>query len=111
MQLVSFYSGLSRCISAFGSRFSLTPLVRSDHMHVVCMYLDAGDQIGRHPATSSQLFIVVHGAGWVEGGDGTRVAIASGHAVLWQQGEEHAAGSDEGMVAIVVESDDIGGIE
>jgi quercetin dioxygenase-like cupin family protein len=53
------------------------------------------------------LFTVVRGAGWVSGGDGGRAAIAAGEAVLWEAGEEHESGSDEGMTALVVEAESL----
>jgi hypothetical protein len=45
--------------------------------------------------------------GWVAGDDGEREAITSGDAVLWEPGEEHESGSDEGLTALVVESGEI----
>ena len=58
-----------------------------------------GGVVGRHPAAVSQLFVVVHGEGWVSSGDGEREDLVAGQAVLWEQGEEHASGSYEGMTA------------
>lgn len=36
--------------------------------------------------------------------------IAAGEAALWQPGEEHAAGTESGMTAIVVESEVLAGV-
>jgi hypothetical protein len=38
---------------------------------------------------------------------GERETIGAGEAVLWEPGEEHESGSDDGMTALVVESDSI----
>jgi quercetin dioxygenase-like cupin family protein len=73
--------------------------------HVVLIEIGPGGRVGRHPAAAQQLFAVVRGSGWVAGDDGEREPIAPGEAVLWAPGEEHESGSDEGMTAMVVESD------
>jgi quercetin dioxygenase-like cupin family protein len=74
---------------------------------VVVIEIGPGGVVGRHPAVVAQLFTVVRGAGWVSGADGLRKVISAGEAVLWEQGEEHESGSDEGMTALVVEAERI----
>lgn len=61
--------------------------------------------MGYHRAAKHQLFAVVEGEGWVHGSGPDRVPIVAGQAALWESGEEHEAGTDTGMVAIVVEGD------
>lgn len=73
--------------------------------HVVVIEIGPGGVVARHPAVVVQLFVVVRGSGWVSGADGERRPIGAGEAVLWEQGEEHESGSDEGMTALVVESE------
>jgi quercetin dioxygenase-like cupin family protein len=75
--------------------------------HVVVMEIAPGGVVGRHPAAGTQLFAVVSGTGWVSGGDGDRVPIRAGEAVVWEPGEEHESGSDEGMTALVVEAESL----
>jgi quercetin dioxygenase-like cupin family protein len=75
--------------------------------HVVVIEIAAGGRVGRHPAATRQLFVVVRGRGWVSGADGERRAITAGEAVLWDPGEEHESGSDDGMTALVVEAESI----
>lgn len=75
--------------------------------HVVVIEIAPGGIVGRHPAGAAQLFAVVGGAGWVSGGDGERSAIRAGEAVLWEPGEEHESGSDEGMTVLVVEAESL----
>ena len=79
----------------------------SANAHVVVIEIAPGGVVARHPAGPAQLFTVVRGAGWVSGGDGGRAAIAAGEAVLWEAGEEHESGSDEGMTALVVEAESL----
>ena len=75
--------------------------------HAVVIEIAAGGVVGRHPAVVAQLFVVVHGSGWVSGADGEREPIESGQAVLWEQGEEHESGSDTGMTALVLEGESL----
>jgi quercetin dioxygenase-like cupin family protein len=75
--------------------------------HVVVIEIEPGGVVARHPAGMTQLFVVFHGSGWVSGGDGERMSIAAGEAVVWEAGEEHESGSDEGMRVLVVEAEAI----
>jgi quercetin dioxygenase-like cupin family protein len=74
---------------------------------VVLIEIAPGGVVGRHPAGVAQLFIVVRGAGWVSGADGERAQIGAGEAALWEPGEEHESGSDDGMTVLVVEADEL----
>lgn len=49
------------------------------------------------------MLAVVHGTGWVTGGDGAARLIKTGQAAVWEVGEEHGAGTDNGMTAVCVE--------
>ncbi len=60
-----------------------------------------------HAAPLDQLFAVVSGSGWVAGRDGVRVPLEAGEAVVFDTDEEHQAGSDVGMMVVVVEADDL----
>ncbi len=88
---------------------SVSAMVRrlAPQAHVVVIEIGPGGVVGRHPAAVRQLFAVVRGAGWVSGGDGERVPIRAGEAVLWEAGEEHESQSDTGMTALVVESESL----
>ena len=67
------------------------------------LYFEPGGRIGSHPAGPSQLFMVVEGSGWVEGGDGARRDLRAGEAVLIESGEAHAKGSESGMTAVMLQ--------
>lgn len=75
--------------------------------HVVVIEIESGGVVGRHPAVAAQLFAVVKGSGWVSGADGEREPISAGEAVLWEPGEAHESGSDEGMRVLVVEAESL----
>jgi quercetin dioxygenase-like cupin family protein len=70
-----------------------------------CFHFEPGDRVGRHEADIRQLFCVVAGEGWTAGPDGARVPIGTGEAALFEPGEDHEAGTDTGMTAIVLEGD------
>jgi hypothetical protein len=75
--------------------------------HVVVIEVGPGGVVGRHPAVGAQLFTVVRGSGWISGGDGEREPIGTGEAALWEAGEDHESGSEEGMTALVVEAESL----
>ena len=74
-------------------------------VQLTCLALAAGGVIGTHPATGTQLFLVITGEGWVAGPDGRRVAVSAGWGVRWDDGEEHTSGTEAGLVALAVEGD------
>ena len=76
-------------------------------LQVVFIEIGPGGVLGRHPAGPHQLFAVVSGSGWVSGADGERELVSAGDVVIWESGEEHESGSDEGMTAIVVEAEEL----
>ncbi|MEV0648184.1 cupin domain-containing protein [Phytomonospora sp. NPDC050363] len=81
-----------------------TRVARGDgSIQLTCLTVAPGGTIGEHPATARQIFLVVAGEGWVAGADGERVPIAAGTGVQWEQGEEHASGSETGMTALALE--------
>ncbi len=82
-------------------------LARTEDFHVACVRLEPGGLAGRHPAVSDQLSAVVEGSGWVASADDERHPIATGEAAVWHTGEEHEAGTDSGLVAIVVEAEEL----
>ena len=104
MRIFRFDEEVSVPIVAHGSRFRIGPLTGDGAaVRVQVLHLPAGGVVGRHPAVARQLFAVVAGHGWVAGGDEVRRAIEPDRAALWEPGEEHEAGSDLGLTAVVVE--------
>ena len=75
--------------------------------HAVVIEIGAGGIVARHPSVVGQLFVVVRGSGWVSGRDGEREPISAGEGVLWERGEEHESGSDEGLTALVLEAESL----
>jgi quercetin dioxygenase-like cupin family protein len=100
-----FGADAGRHVDQHGSDFVISRLVHSDAVHIACMRLGPGGRVGYHPAATYQLFAIVEGEGWVRGETGDSVPVRTGQAAFWEPGERHAAGTDTGMVAMVVEGD------
>ena len=91
-------------IDNFGSESRIGRLTgENTRGRIQILYLAPGGVIVGHRAELRQLFAVVSGAGWVSGGEGARRSIRTGQAAVWEPGEEHQAGSDEGLTAVWVE--------
>jgi hypothetical protein len=104
MELVSFAADVGHHVDRFDSDFVLSPVMGPrDSARTVVMHLAAGGAVGEHDAVATQLFCVVEGRGWVSGADGVRRPIEKHQAAQWTVGEVHAAGTDVGLVAIVIE--------
>ncbi len=66
-----------------------------------------GGTVGRHAATSAQVFAVVSGEVEVCGPDDVRRTLAPGLLALWETGEEHRSWTrddSEGAVVVIVET-------
>lgn len=72
-----------------------------------CMYLEQDGIIGYHEAVVPQLLLIVHGEGWVKGGDHQTFEIKAGDAVFWHKGEGHETKTQKGLMAIVIESEEL----
>lgn len=72
--------------------------------HVYAVHIEAGGEIGAHPAGFDQLFLVVQGSGWVAGADGVQHSLSALQGAWVPQGETHSKGSREGMVAIMIQA-------
>ncbi|WP_031305720.1 cupin domain-containing protein [Brevibacillus panacihumi] len=71
-----------------------------------CIRIGPKGVLGYHPAVVDQLFLVVEGEGWVRGKDDSEpVPISAGQAAFWEAGEGHESGSEEGMIAMVIEGE------
>ena len=107
MRIYSFSTSAGHQAGGFGNDFVLSPLTSPDGTaSVACFHLAAGGYVGEHEAVVGQLFCVVEGQGWVSGRDGRQKPIHAQQAAYWEPGEMHAAGSDSGLIAIVVEGND-----
>src|SRR4051812_3539132 len=103
MRIFRFDEDVSIPISEFDSRFRIGPLTGLDsRVRVQLMYLPREGLIGRHPTATRQFLGVITGRGWVSGHDDERRDVGPGYGALWEPGEEHETGSDDGMTAICI---------
>lgn len=75
-----------------------------DEPIIHCAYLDPQGVIGFHQAGMPQLFLVLQGEGWVRGEAPERKPIRTGQAAYWAEGEWHEAGTEAGMMAMIIEA-------
>jgi len=109
MKVVDFSPARCSPIELFGSvRATSVPLADgSGAVHVYAVRIAPGGSIGRHEAGFDQLFLVMEGSGWAEGGDGVRVDLPAGRGAFFRKGESHAKGSMAGLTALMVQVDRI----
>ncbi|MGZ9587161.1 cupin domain-containing protein [Paenibacillus marinisediminis] len=112
MKLFRFDEDAGKSITAYNSsNLIMSKILFNEEgtliYHVGCMHIGAGGSVGRHPASTDQLFLVVSGEGWVQAMENPPVPISSGYAAFWEQGEWHESGSESGMTVIVIEGNGI----
>ncbi len=109
MDIFRFDSDVGKSITQYGS--SNVVLSRVLHLtteaHVRCFHLGVGGVVGYHQATLPQLFLVVNGTGWVRGESNKRLAISVGQAAFWAKGEWHESGTADGMMAMIIEGENL----
>ncbi|NOH02701.1 MAG: cupin [Chloroflexi bacterium] len=106
MKIYNFGPKRGEKIEKFDSDFIFSRITHSNTgVKVSCFHLTANGVVGYHQATTQQLFLVLRGKGWVRGGFPNRIPIAENQAVFWDKNEWHEAGTDTGLVAIVIEGD------
>jgi GrpB-like predicted nucleotidyltransferase (UPF0157 family)/quercetin dioxygenase-like cupin family protein len=106
MRILRFDPKVSFPVSHFGSHFTVAPLTAPGaRAQVQVLHLPAGGAVGRHEAALRQLFAVVAGSGWASGQESRHRDLRAGYAALWDQGEDHEAGTDTGLTALCIEGD------
>lgn len=109
MQTVRFSADHALPIELFHSVGASSVALGHGHgeTHVYAIHVEAGGMIGTHPTGFAQLFLVVQGSGWASGHDNIRQPLKAGEGVYFACGEMHAKGSDEGMMAIMIQVSDM----
>jgi mannose-6-phosphate isomerase-like protein (cupin superfamily) len=106
MEIYTFGKATGRKIDAYQSNFVMSRIVRTTHdAHIGCMHLEKEGLIGYHQATLPQLLLIVSGEGLVRGEEERGVSVYPGDAVFWTSGEWHETTSQNGLTAIVIESE------
>jgi quercetin dioxygenase-like cupin family protein len=108
MRIIRSDANIPRAIADWGSHgvamWRISEFSDNDGVRVSLGRYEPGSELGRHPTGSWQAFAIVDGGGWVEGGDGARVEVAAGDVVVWEPGEEHTSGTDDGMLVSIVQT-------
>jgi hypothetical protein len=91
MKILRFDSEVGRSILQYNSTgFVISGVVHLfDEAVLNCAYLSAKGTIGYHQAALPQLFLVVHGEGWVRSELADKAVIKVGQAAYWEKGEWH----------------------
>jgi quercetin dioxygenase-like cupin family protein len=96
VEILDFSLPAGRPVRAHGSvGLTAQALVRSDAVAVTVLRVEAGGEIGRHPAVVDQLLVIVMGRAAVQAGDGLWQEIRAGQAAVWRAGEEHSTRAAE----------------
>jgi mannose-6-phosphate isomerase-like protein (cupin superfamily) len=78
----------------------------SGEAHVRVLRLGAGSRVPPHETGFGQLFVPIDGRGWVSQGS-DQVDIGVGQAAYFPRGVIHAKGTETGMVALMIQVDDL----
>ncbi|PFB70551.1 cupin [Bacillus cereus] len=108
MKIFDFSEKVGKKITAFQSNFIMSKIVNHQgNIHIGAMHLRENGIIGYHEAVVSQLLLIVDGDGYVCGADKEKVKVEAGQAVFWKKGELHETSTEHGLMAIVMEAEDL----
>ncbi|NWK70130.1 cupin [Bacillus paramycoides] len=108
MKIFDFSEKVGKHISAFQSNFIMSKILNyQGNIHIGAMHLQENGIIGYHEAVVSQLLLIVQGEGFVCSADKEKVKVEAGQAVYWEKGELHETSTEKGLMAIVIESEDL----
>jgi quercetin dioxygenase-like cupin family protein len=86
----------------------LTPSILEGSLVQAAIFRVApGGRLRRHPATFPQILAVLEGSGEVSGADGADEPIEAGEAVFWHGGEDHETRSAGGLIALIIEGENL----
>ncbi|MBJ8113467.1 cupin [Bacillus cereus group sp. N6] len=108
MKIFDFSEKVGKKISAFQSNFIMSKILNhKGNVHIGAMHLRENGIIGYHEAVVSQLLLIMDGEGYVCGADKENVKVEAGQAVFWEKGEFHETITEKGLLAIVIESEEL----
>lgn len=108
MKIFDFSEKVGKQITAFQSNFIMSKIVNHQgNIHIGAMHLKENGIVGYHEAVVSQLLLIVDGEGYVCGADKEKVKVKAGQAVFWEKGEFHETSTEHGLMAIVMEAEDL----
>ncbi|MGH1285052.1 cupin [Bacillus toyonensis] len=108
MKIFDFSEKVGKHISVFQSNFIMSKIVNHQgNVHIGAMHLQESGIIGYHEAVVSQLLLIMDGEGYVCGADKEKVKIRAGQAVFWEKGELHETSTEHGLLAIIMEAENL----
>ncbi|HDR7914664.1 TPA: cupin [Bacillus wiedmannii] len=108
MKIFDFSEKVGKKISAFQSNFIMSKILNHQgNVHIDAMHLRENGIIGYHEAVVSQLLLIVDGEGYVYGADKEKMKVEAGQVVFWEKGEFHETSTEKGLMAIVIESEEL----
>lgn len=69
--------------------------------------IEAGGKVGPKRAAAGQLWVPLHGSGWIASADGVKWRLQAGHAVFIPKGEMYVQGTEKGVMGLLVQVDDM----
>ncbi|KIL46375.1 cupin domain-containing protein [Jeotgalibacillus campisalis] len=106
MKFFSFTKETGKRIEAFQSDFVLSQILKTSSPSMIgCMHLEENGVIGYHQAVMPQLLLIVNGEGEVRCKDEKYSFVTAGDAVFWEKDEWHETRTENGLMAIVIESE------
>ncbi|MFD2630148.1 cupin domain-containing protein [Oceanobacillus kapialis] len=109
MQLFRFDKEVGSHVTQYNSDFWFSRILRTNHtkLQISCMTLEAGGLIGGHLAKVDQLLLILEGEGSVTGENNKMESVKRGEAVFLKTGEWHETRSENGLIAIAIEGEEL----
>ncbi|KGR78009.1 cupin domain-containing protein [Ureibacillus manganicus] len=108
MKIYQFSQEVGKKISHYNSNFIMSRITQTEKVtRIGCMYLEGNGIIGYHQATVPQLLLILSGEGTVRGEQEEYVKVKPGDAVFWEKDEWHETKTEQGLTAIVIESEEL----
>ena len=108
MKIFDCSEEVGKQITAFQSNFIMSKILNHQgKIHIGAMHLKENGIIGYHEAVVSQLLLIVGGEGYVCGEDKEKVKVEAGQAVFWEKGEFHETSTENGLMGIVMEAEEL----
>lgn len=108
MKFYQFSKINGKNISQFNSNFIISRIINTEaSASIGCMYLEENGVIGYHQAVVPQLLLIVEGEGFVRNEQKQYFQVQPGDAIFWEKDEWHETKSAKGLIAIVIESEQL----
>jgi quercetin dioxygenase-like cupin family protein len=108
MKFYNFNKESGKQIRKFNSDFIMTRIIQTNkNASIGCMHLGENGLIGFHKAVGPQLLLILNGEGLVSINQEEYYKVQPGDAVFWEKNEWHETKSENGLTAIVIESEEL----